>query len=685
MSLNPIKTTQEIREQYTRYLKSLFFLKDKDLMKQAEELLDEPGKFVRGPYVEITPPFVLGSSIRDLINESILSKDFTRLASHLPIDRPLYAHQEKAIRKTTQDDCNIVVATGTGSGKTECFLIPIINYLMRQKENGQLGPGVRALLLYPMNAFANDQLSRLRTILSDYPDITFGRYTGETEEKDEVAEEVFHKIHPNQKRLKNEIMSREAMRKAPPNLLLTNYAMLEYLLLRPDDNVFFDGEYSDQWHFLVLDEAHTYNGAKGTEIAMLIRRLKERIGSGASQKLQSIATSATLGGGQDAYAEVADFAQSIFSEQFTKDDVIESERIQLNTGTGKPIRRLSQDYNALTQLLDTHKHQELYHELKNDENLHLLQSVLTGEPKLLKEVAGMLFCNEPLSLESRERAVVNLVNLSSAAKADEESMPLLPARYHVFVKSMEGAYIQLFPQRKLYVDRHESIKLQPGQEVPVFEMANCQRCGQEYLVGTTKNEVLCHVQTNLEVEGLQTDRMEYYMLEHSDSQGEFDEDDLIAEQQSTVVPDTEEYVLCTGCGHIERAGALQTVQCCPHPDEKYISIWKLQNRKSRVNTCYGCGTQGVELIKRFLTADDPATEVLAKCLYQNVPVQINSFEETSTDDSDFFSVSSNANPQSDSELGRKLLIFSDSRQDAAFFATYMNRKYRQLLWRNGIL
>lgn len=155
--------------------------------------------------------------------------------------------------------------------------------------------GVRALLLYPMNALANDQMKRLRRILEHFPDITFGRYTGETKETKRNAEDHFHKNFPDEPRTENELLFREEMRNRPPHILLTNYAMLEYLLLRPKDCEFFDGEKAKYWRFLVLDEAHTYDGAKGIEAAMLIRRLKDRIVKSELGKLQCIATSATLG------------------------------------------------------------------------------------------------------------------------------------------------------------------------------------------------------------------------------------------------------------------------------------------------------------------------------------------------------------------------------------------------------
>ena len=143
-----------------------------------------------------------------------------------PTERPLYRHQEEAIQKAVSRR-NLIVATGTGSGKTECYLFPILDHLLRERATGTLAaPGVRAMLLYPMNALANDQLKRLRDVLACFPDITFGRFVGDTKERIREAPDLHRERfggHP----LSNELISRDRIRERPPHILLTNYAMLE--------------------------------------------------------------------------------------------------------------------------------------------------------------------------------------------------------------------------------------------------------------------------------------------------------------------------------------------------------------------------------------------------------------------------------------------------------------------------
>ena len=336
-SIHPIKTTQLTRESYLRYLKTVYPLQDDNLRRQFWQALEQPELLVKGPLLEATPEFAKGYSIKQLVEQGLLNEGFENLCGKgLPFERPLYLHQDQAIRKLCEGKRNLVVTTGTGSGKTETFLIPILNHLLQEEKNGTLDqPGVRALLLYPMNALANDQLKRLRKILAHYPSITFGRYIGDTEQKYEKAQEKFYRQFHGETLLKNELICRDQMQQTPPHILLTNYAMLEYLLLRPADNAFFDGSTARQWKFIVLDEAHIYNGAIGIEIAMLLRRLKDRVVKSEPGKLQMIATSATLGRGPQDFPAVVEFASHLFGETFEwnednqdHQDVVQATRIQ---------------------------------------------------------------------------------------------------------------------------------------------------------------------------------------------------------------------------------------------------------------------------------------------------------------------------------------------------------------------
>jgi ATP-dependent helicase YprA (DUF1998 family) len=714
VSLDPIRTTEAIRNSYLRYLETTFPIQDTELAKQFRQQLREPDRFVKGPILESTPPFRLGKSIGDLIENNILSSGFKDLCNeYLPLDRQLYEHQEKAICKLVAEGRNIVVATGTGSGKTEAFLIPIINYLLQEREKGDLCSGVRALLLYPMNALANDQMKRLRRILEHFPDITFGRYTGETKETKRVAEDHFSKNFPDEPRIENEILSREEMRNNPPHILLTNYAMLEYLLLRPKDCEFFDGEKAKYWHFLVLDEAHTYDGAKGIEAAMLIRRLKDRIVKSQPGKLQCIATSATLGRGREDFLRVSQFATQLFGERFEwvdedprKQDVVEASRIsemgyiwdkpdptlyelwakqldELNPSSidnlikigikkGIPEKVLKNAENKARQIesLEESIKRFLFEVLNGDGNLRLLQRLLEENPRFLSEVSKGVFSS--LTDSDAQQALKSLVDLAVQAKSDEESQSLLPARYHLFVRALEGAYLSLVPEKRIFLDRREYIK-QNDHEYPVFEMATCRRCGHIYLVGETKkrNGKLVLGQTK-EISEENREDAEFYLLWGQDlpQSVQENEDELIESDDEAAEISQELYILCSSCGAIEQKGLLTPLCSCGDSKRYQQTLQKVPSKDRKVKHCPACGARGPNLVGRFLTGQDAPVSVLATALYQRIPPK-----KSRENDEDL----------ENSNIGRQLLIFSDSRQDAAFFACYLDRTYQQILRRCLIL
>ncbi len=283
---------------------------------------------MKGPCTETDRGFKTGSSARALAKGCFPDESEGILPAL--IDAPLYSHQEGAIRAAHIDARNVVVATGTASGKTESFLYPILFELYRQHLFGELEePGVRAMILYPMNALANDQRERLGKICKHLRDAnsafapTFGQYIGQTPES--ATDRWRNAAERAKERLPGELVFRDEMRKKPPHILLTNYSMLEYLLIRPDDSPLFDDGRGARWQFIVLDEAHQYRGAKGMEMGMLLRRLKQRLRDGGRQgSFRCIATSATISSGESDKDRrvVAEFAQELFGEPFQSAGVI---------------------------------------------------------------------------------------------------------------------------------------------------------------------------------------------------------------------------------------------------------------------------------------------------------------------------------------------------------------------------
>lgn len=341
-----------IRRRYEAYLKTSFFFRDPELRASFQTALRKEGSLLKGPYPEKARGFKTGLNARTLAHE-YFSGDSEGLTPAL-IDRPLYTHQERAIRAMHTEDRNVVVATGTASGKTESFLYPILFELYRQHLSSKLGePGVRAMILYPMNALANDQRERLGEICAELRvagsefSPTFGQYIGQTPES--PRDNWRNATLREDERLPGELIFRDEMRRTPPHILLTNFSMLEYLLIRPDDSPLFDGDRGERWQFIVLDEAHQYRGAKGMEMGMLIRRLKQRLREGGRREsFRCIATSATISTAQaeEDKQAVAEFAKQLFGESFSASGVIFGES-QVSNAERPPHR-----YHAFLRALE---------------------------------------------------------------------------------------------------------------------------------------------------------------------------------------------------------------------------------------------------------------------------------------------------------------------------------------------
>ena len=343
---------EKIRQRYENYLKTSFFFKEPDLRASFQKALREEGSLLKGPYPELDRGFKKGSNARALAQECFPDRSQDLLPAL--IDGSLYVHQERAIQAAHIEGRNVVVATGTASGKTESFLYPILFELYRQHLVGELDePGVRALILYPMNALANDQRERLGDICATLRkaasgfEPTFGQYIGQT--PNDAGDRWRNAAAREEERKPGELVFRDEMRNSPPQILLTNYSMLEYLLIRPDDSPLFDVERGVHWQFIVLDEAHQYRGAKGMEMGMLIRRLKQRLRDGGRRRpFRCIATSATLSSGESEEDKqvVARFAQELFGESFSSPGIVFSELEP--TDADKPPRR----YHAFLRALE---------------------------------------------------------------------------------------------------------------------------------------------------------------------------------------------------------------------------------------------------------------------------------------------------------------------------------------------
>jgi superfamily II DNA or RNA helicase len=654
--LDPLATSQHVTETYQRYVKTLVDVRDHELASAFAHAVDQGAALSVGPFLEATPAYRPGASLADLVEEGVLHRDFASMCSEaLPLDRQLYFHQEQAIRKAVAGR-NVVVTTGTGSGKTESFLVPIINHLVAERARGELGPGVRALLLYPMNALANDQVKRLRTLLAGSGDFTFGRYTGETKESVQDAERLFSTMHPEERRLPNELLSRSEMRATPPNILLTNYAMLEYLLLRPADIALFEG---DNWSFIALDEAHVYDGAKGAEIAMLLRRLNDRVAGG--RPVQCIATSASV---QGTPPQVMEFARKLFDSPFDwvegdpdRQDLVTASRVSTPAAaTWGPLapplwRELAQSPDPTRAVVEHarrlgHSDGDGHTLLENEATVVSLKTMLASGPRTVENLAPALFPDE----ENPRSALNDLVATASAVH-DSYDNPVLSARYHQFVRATEGAFTCLSPDGPhVQLARHTQC---PDCDAACFEFGSCQRCGAVYLAGAIDRVG----STAYFVPSTKADRTQMWLMLGEEDEL-VDDDESILDSEATQATGGAAAALCTRCGALHPAGAL-TCGAAGCTSITLRPVRRFERSQKVLSSCSRCGARSREVIRRLLTGSDAPPSVLATALYQQLPPGSGHAAELLGE-------------------GRKLLMFSDSRQAAAFAAPYLQNTYGQL-------
>jgi hypothetical protein len=662
-SIDAVSTSDAIRATYRRYLSSLLAVRNPKIDAALREAIDSTDMLDRGPYLEATPPYAPSKPLQELISEGVLAPGFADLASDaLPLGRPLYVHQEQAIRRVAEGR-NIVVATGTGSGKTESFLIPILDSLIREREKGDLGPGVRALLLYPMNALANDQMKRLRRLLANYPDITFGRYTGETESDPLKARELFADLNIDEPLLPNEILSRQEMRDRPPHLLLTNYAMLEYLLLRPLDVDLFATGAESRWRFIVVDEAHVYDGSQGAEIAMLLRRVRDRVAS--SRAIQCIATSATVGGDTDPSA-VTRFAANLFGQPFewshddpNRRDVVMAQRVDAPPGpywgplSSAEYEKLANDPDPDAAVLKAARdagwagasdaEMTAATALSHEKSLAVMRATLAQGPKTFSAVAAATFG----STADGSAGLAAMVNLANSLKEADGTTPL-SARYHLFVRATEGAFACLSPNGPhVHLARHS---ICPDCDAPVFEIGSCKRCGAVHVYGTPTPEggVLRLRPRKAGSKGI------WLVLGEHDGLDDEDETAVI-DEASEVSGD--EAKLCTTCAALGNP-AQQSCAGCGASDVRPVR--KLRQRGEEIAGCLVCGARGSATVRMFETGPDASGAVITTTLYQNLPIADDPHGAMAPGE------------------GRKLLAFSDSRQSAAYFAPYLEDSYARL-------
>jgi len=616
-------------------------------------------------------------------------------------ERGLFRHQWEAFDRAVYNGANIVVATGTGSGKTECFQLPILYRLLTESPTIRATRGVRALLVYPLNALVEDQIMRLRRLLfwvnlqfheAGNPSIrnqqiTFGRYTGDTpvNSRDHTRTEPMDSL----KGL-GELVFREDMQSSPPDILITNFTMLEYMLLREDDRQLFASP--RLLSFIVLDEVHTYAGTQGMEVAMLIRRLRGFLEAreGRTLPIQCIGTSATLGG-DDPKNQAAAFATNLFGAPFDSENIITGEMKGSNGAKWAPAQ-----WKGLFEFLsDADRSSGFLAQPQDDFSKPdglpwepLANALGITVPQLSPEVPpseklGTLFQLSGLAdqlktvIESQPNACADLDSLadfmkisvadprsalgtllSLLARATYKHEPVIALRTHLFINEASSGQLCINPQceqalagtdlwwKRLYIAHHLSCD---SCEAPVYAVQLCRRCGFVYIEGWA---------------------YKFRLLPEKDAAEKPDSfERWLFRPRKSDLPDGareigESRTLCLGCGRYfvgrdkETFPVSQGNHDCPPNKLLDIWVWRPSDLEAgKMESCLFCEQHWISG-EEVITEPAPSTYAVSCLLLEELKRQLNSAESTS-----------------------KIISFSDTRQQAAQLALRLQRTNREFTFR----
>ena len=409
-----------------------------------------------------------------LVKHSLLSKELVSAMDKPPPEYREYTFPRRRKPFQHQLDCwnlllkdlpySVLVTSGTGSGKTECFLVPILEYLARERAKIGRLTGVHALFLYPLNALISSQRDRLRAWCNGFgDDIRFCLYNGETPETTPARD---------QKKAGAEQISRKILRGDPAPVLVTNSTMLEYMLVRTEDGPIIERS-RGKLRWVVLDEAHTYIGSQAAEIALLLRRVLHRF-EVEPANVRFVATSATIGG-QDATDDLRRFLADVSGAPMDRVRVVTGERFI------PQLPPLGAKWSSGAH--DGQQPEELFETLCNNPSARAVRRRLANGPATLTSL------KKDLSLDVKE--VTTLLENASMARRDGDVF--LPLRLHLFHRAQRGLWAcineacagrlalnlgdtwgfgALFPQRRERCEHCDN---------PVFELVICGECGQDYL------------------------------------------------------------------------------------------------------------------------------------------------------------------------------------------------------------
>lgn len=591
------QTIAEMQSALQEYIEATYHVGHPAVIAQRRALLEADGVIFQPPFIESTPRYQASKHFIDMDLGDAVQELFASLASPHDGKRPLlfdppYTHQASALEAVLRDERNLVVTTGTGSGKTETFLLPLLAKLATEAATQPASfetPAVRALVLYPMNALVNDQLGRLRLLLGDARVTSqfrkwagrparFARYTSRTlypgvrsVKKDTRRLKSIERFYidlmdqadggdsPSQRRAKllmdslqrrgkwpskpdlrrwygkpgtrwmrdgqfvravlrpedPELITRHEVLGAPPDVLITNYSMLEYMMMRPLERPVFDQTRAwlqanpEERLLLIIDEAHLYRGAGGAEVALLLRRLRARLGV-SPDRIQVICTSASFDDPDYAREFAAQLSgtdpnafDTITGEKKYRDPAAPGSAQDADILASLPMKAFYDgttddqradavqeflDYRGVTRTKGASVGGVLFHALESLPPLGHLVNTTMDQAQPVTSLGSLVFPDAHPAIA--ERAVSALAALGSVARLNEGDPGLLPCRVHAFFRGLPGLWACMDPDCT-EVDRSEigpgpigKLHAQPratcGCGSRVFEFYTCRQCGASY-------------------------------------------------------------------------------------------------------------------------------------------------------------------------------------------------------------
>ena len=456
---------------YERFTRSFTKIRSDDISQIVDRAYSD-GDFWPPPIIQLNPNYVPGADIDDLVSDGTLHPacgDIFRIKQ--PGNQPtqkltLHKHQFEAI-DIAKSGKNYVLTTGTGSGKSLGYFIPIVDDVLRRREKGDTGKSITAIVVYPMNALCNSQNEELEKYLKlGFGDekqlVTFARYTGQESNED-----------------------RERIAKNPPDILLTNYVMLELIMTRFMETDKAIRQHAKGLRFFVLDELHTYRGRRGADVAMLVRRVRERF----NEKLTCIGTSATMvseGSLTDQNSAVASIASRIFGASVKPDSVI-SETLKPVTKESTPIASQSLQKAIGAGVPGTPSHDELAeHPISAwiEQNLGLDHKdgklVRVSKPRTVLQASEMLAEASGLDVETCRKYLAEFL-LAAYHCRDKNGKSFYAFRLHQFISGAWNVYTTLELPGERYLTLNGQ-QFKPGdRKRPMYTLCFCRECGQEYI------------------------------------------------------------------------------------------------------------------------------------------------------------------------------------------------------------